>query len=324
MVCVALLSNPRSTGNVAMLPRIRTFCAQRSDIFHYEVEDVRQIADALQTIARVNPKILVINGGDGTVQAAMTELHHGAHFGNTPPPIAVLPNGKTNLIALDLGAGGDPIASLERIMEIASTDLTDHIVGRELITLTGGDASDRPVLGMFLGGAGLADSILYCRHKIYPLGLPNGVSHALTAMAIVFSLLFRIRVWFLPPRAQPVRVSVIHQGELKGRFSLLVVTTLEKLLLNSQLAKDDATGGPLKLMMVDQNPLALFRLIWASLSGKLGRSQFSGVHLSHGSAIRIEGDHSSVLFDGELFEAENDRPIILTPTLPVPFLSLAA
>ncbi len=324
MVCVALLSNPRSTGNVAMLPRIRTFCAQRSDIFHYEVEDVRQIADALQTIARVNPKILVINGGDGTVQAAMTELHHGAHFGNTPPPIAVLPNGKTNLIALDLGAGGDPIASLERIMEIASTDLTGHIVGRELITLTGGDASDRPVLGMFLGGAGLADSILYCRHKIYPLGLPNGVSHALTAMAIVFSLLFRIRVWFLPPRAQPVRVSVIHQGELKGRFSLLVVTTLEKLLLNSQLAKDDATGGPLKLMMVDQNPLALFRLIWASLSGKLGRSQFSGVHLSHGSEIRIEGDHSSVLFDGELFEAENDRPIILTSTLPVPFLSLAA
>lgn len=324
MVCVALLSNPRSTGNVAMLPRIRTFCAQRSDIFHYEVEDVRQIADALQTIARVNPKILVINGGDGTVQAAMTELHHGGHFGSTPPPIAVLPNGKTNLIALDLGAGGDPIASLERIMEIARTDLTDHIVGRELITLTGGDASGRPVLGMFLGGAGLADSILYCRHKIYPLGLPNGVSHALTAMAIVFSLLFKIRVRFLPPRAQPVRVSVIHQGELKGRFSLLVVTTLERLLLNSQLAKDDATGGPLKLMMVEQSSLALFRLIWASLSGKLGHSKFSGVHLSHGSEIRIEGDHSSVLLDGELFEAENDRPIVLTPTLPVPFLSLAA
>ena len=27
---------------------------------------------------------------------------------------------------------------------------------------------------MFLGGAGLADTMLYCRDKIYPLGLPNG------------------------------------------------------------------------------------------------------------------------------------------------------
>ena len=61
-------------------------------------------ACALKTIARVKPKVLVINGGDGTVQAALTELYHGGHFGGDPPPVAVLPNGKTNLIAHDLGA----------------------------------------------------------------------------------------------------------------------------------------------------------------------------------------------------------------------------
>ena len=33
------------------------------------------------------------------------------------------------------------------------------------------------MIGMFLGGAGLADTMLYCRDKIYPLGLPNGVAH---------------------------------------------------------------------------------------------------------------------------------------------------
>ena len=59
-------------------------------------------------IARVKPKVLVINGGDGTVQSALTELYHGGHFEGTPPPVAVLPNGKTNLIALDLGAEGRP------------------------------------------------------------------------------------------------------------------------------------------------------------------------------------------------------------------------
>ncbi|MFN2259767.1 MAG: diacylglycerol kinase family protein, partial [Parasphingopyxis sp.] len=162
MVCVALLSNPCSTGNMEMLPRIRKFCAHRSDIFHYEVEDVGQIDVALQIIARVKPLILVINGGDGTVQAAMTEIHHGRHFGDDPPPVAVLPNGKTNLIALDLGAAGDPIDMLERILEIARSDLAGHVVGRELISLSNSETNGRPVLGMFLGGAGLADTILYC------------------------------------------------------------------------------------------------------------------------------------------------------------------
>ncbi|HVH48993.1 MAG TPA: diacylglycerol kinase family protein, partial [Sphingomicrobium sp.] len=99
---VALLSNPRSTGNIAQLPRIRAYCAAHPDIFHYEVEQAGQIGEAMKTIARVKPKLLVINGGDGTVQAALTELCNGGHFnGFPPPPVAVLPSGKTNLIALD-------------------------------------------------------------------------------------------------------------------------------------------------------------------------------------------------------------------------------
>src|SRR3954464_1716792 len=116
---VALLSNPRSTGNRSLLPRVRAFCARHKDIFHYEVEHVSQIGAAMRTIARVQPKVLIINGGDGTVQAALTEMFNGGHFGDSPPPVAVLPNGKTNLIAHDLGAGGDPIAALERVLEIA-------------------------------------------------------------------------------------------------------------------------------------------------------------------------------------------------------------
>ena len=153
MALVALLSNPRSTGNISLLPRVRSFCANEKDIFHYEVEEVAQIAQAMRTIARVRPRVIVLNGGDGTVQAALTELHQGGHFGGSPPPIAVLPNGKTNLIAQDLGATGDPIVALERVLELARTDMAPHIVERELIALSH-DGGVRPVLGMFLGGAG--------------------------------------------------------------------------------------------------------------------------------------------------------------------------
>src|SRR3546814_5521171 len=74
-----------------------------------------------------------------------------------------------------------------------------------------GRAGSRPVLGMFLGGAGLADYILYCRHKIYPLGLSNGLSHFLTALAVIFSLLLGIGGKYMPPRARPIQVSLIRE-----------------------------------------------------------------------------------------------------------------
>src|SRR5689334_3598818 len=193
---IALLSNPKSTGNIAQLPRIREYCAEHPDVFHYEVEHASQIGEAMKSIARVRPKVLAINGGDGTVQAALTELYNGGHFGDAPPPVAVLPSGKTNLIALDLGARGDPVATLERLIELArSDDLARYTVARELIALRHGE-DDRPVIGMFLGGAGLADTMIYCRDKIYPLGLPNGVAHLITAFATVAKLVLRMKASF--------------------------------------------------------------------------------------------------------------------------------
>lgn len=322
MVCVALLSNPKSTGNRQTLPRVRSYCASNPDIFHYEVEHVEQIGRALQTIARVDPAVIVINGGDGTVQAALTELYQGEHFKGRVPPIAVLPNGKTNLIALDLGIHGDPIKALERIVRIAKDGVTDHVVARELIALSDGQTGSRPVLGMFLGGAGLADYMLYCRNQIYPLGLSNGLSHVITALAVVVSLLFGIRARFLPPSSHPVRISLIRDGQLAGRFSVLIVTTLERLLLGVQTG--DSRRGNMKLMAVDQSLPALLRLIWASIFGRVGKSKMQGIHLEQGDTIRIEGDRSSVILDGELFEASEGRPIVLRSTEPVPFLRLAA
>jgi Diacylglycerol kinase catalytic domain len=322
LALVALLSNPNSTGNRSLLPAVRCYCAKNPDIFHYEVEEIGQIAKALEMIARVKPKVLVINGGDGTVQSALTELYHGGHFEGTPPPVAVLPNGKTNLIALDLGAEGSPLEALAQIVEVAKGDLQDHIVVRELIALSDGSEGARPVLGMFLGGAGLAETILYCRHKIYPLGLPNGLSHFLAAMAVLFSTMFRWKANFLPERSRPISVSFIRQGELQGIFSVLIVTTLDKLLLGAQAG--GARKGLMKFLAVDQSPVSILKMIAASLRGKLGQHKMVGVHFQEGDTIRIDSDRSSVVLDGEVFEASNGHPIVLRSTAPVPFLKLAA
>ena len=319
---IALLSNPRSTGNIAQLPRIREFCAEHPDIFHYEVEHAHQIGEAMRTIAQVRPKVLAINGGDGTVQAALTEIYNGDHFGAERPPVAVLPSGKTNLIALDLGARGDPIASLERLIELARGDLGSATVARELIALRSA-GSDRPVIGMFLGGAGLADIMLYCRDKIYPLGLPNGLSHALTGLALMTKMLLRLKSSMLPPDPKPLAVSLRETGRIiSGRFSLLAVTTLEKLLLSGEVGGE--RRGALKLITVDETPSSVFRAFVASLGGRLGRSDVRGVHFEETDEISIEGDNSKLILDGETFSAERGSPINLRPARPLSFIKLAA
>lgn len=320
---IALLSNPKSTGNIAQLPRIREYCADHPDVFHYEVEHASQIGEAMTSIALVRPSVLAINGGDGTVQAALTELYNNAHFGELPPPVAVLPSGKTNLIALDLGARGDPVETLERLIELARTDdLARYTVARELIALRHGEREE-PVIGMFLGGAGLADTMIYCRDKIYPLGLPNGIAHAITAFALFMKLLLGIKGNFLPPDAQPLNVS-LHEGgdNITGRFSLLAVTTLEKLLLASELG--GRREGVLKLLAVEERPSSIIRGLIASLAGKLGRESVRGVHFEEAAEITIEGENSNVILDGEMFRAVSGSPINLRPAQPLSFVKLAA
>jgi hypothetical protein len=222
-----------------------------------------------------------------------------------------------------LGAEGDPLEALSRIIEVAKGDLSKHIVVRELIALSDGSEGARPVLGMFLGGAGLAETILYCRHKIYPLGLPNGLSHFLTVVAVMFSAIVSVKASFLPKRSKPVSISFVRNGELHGTFSVLIVTTLEKLLLGGQ-AGNIKQRGLMKFLAVDQKPLAMVKMIAASLRGKLGQTNLRGVHFQQGDVIRIDSEQSSVVLDGEVFQAHRGSPIVLRSTPPVPFLKLAA
>ncbi len=322
MACVALLSNPRSTGNRDTLPRVRSFVAENPNVFHYEVGDVSEIGEALAMIARVSPSVLVINGGDGTVQAALTEIYHGNYFNGQVPPVAVLPNGKTNLIALDLGADGDPITTLRAITRIAEKDMLPHLVARQLIALSDGKIA-RPVLGMFLGGAGLAEAILFCRHKIYPLGLPNWLSHIIATMMCFVGVVIGTGARWNPVRPRPMRVSLLRGERVEGSFAVLMVTTLERLLLNFATPFGDQ-HGPLKMMAIEQRRGTMMRALWSALAGKLGSVPFQGLHLRRGDEIRIEGHQASVILDGETYQAPDGQAIVLTPTAPFSFLSLSA
>ena len=309
---IALRQNPKSTGNLAQLPRIRAFCAEHPDIFHYEVERADQIGEAMATIARIQPAVLVINGGDGTVQAALTELYNGGHFGDDRAAgggAAERQDQSHRARSWRAGRSGRGAGAAAR--DRPGRPRAAHRRARADLRFRAARPGSQPVIGMFLGGAGLADIMLYCRERIYPLGLPNGVSHVITAVAVVLRQVFGLRASFLPPEPALLSVSLRREGAITGRFALLFVTTLEKLLLSGEVGSNG--NGPLKFVAVEQKPMSMLRAFVASLVGRLGRTKLAGVHVEEADEISIEGEASQVILDGETFRAGIGKPILLRP-----------
>jgi len=150
------------------------------------------------------------------------------------------------------------------------------------------------------------------------------LSHFLAAILGMFAIIFGIGGGRLPPKPETMTVSLIRQGEFKGKFSLLIVTTLEKLLLSIRTSEAHGTNGNMKMLATDSNVGAMFRMLGGAWRGTLGQKPLDGVHFQQGDEIRIEGERSNVILDGEIFQAKHGMPIILTSTQPVPFLRLAA
>jgi hypothetical protein len=318
MASIAILSNPESDGNKSRLERLRDYCAAHSDILHIEVERTEDVGLVLNRIAMAKPAVIVVNGGDGTVQSVLTELFGEGSPDRPLPPIAVLPSGKTNLIAKDLSSVGDPIRALERVLTLAREGVGDNIVSRQLISLDDGSGG-RPVLGMFLAAGALTDILLFCRHKLYPLGLPNGIAHALTVIAGLASVITDWSSRFLPPKPRAIGLQV-GEHRMRGRFQVLMVTTLRRLVLSGKAPAE--REGTLQLLAIERRRRTALRTVYETLLGRLGKKPIKGVHLRMGDHIRIEDDQSGVIMDGEFFMAAPGKPIILRPTQSVRFLDL--
>ena len=79
----------------------------------------------------------------------------------------------------------------------------------------------------------LADTILYCRHKIYPLGLPNWAAHGLTFLLGLVSVVVGRSSRLLPAKWAPIKVTVTQAAaRCRAGSPCVMVTTLERLLLN--------------------------------------------------------------------------------------------
>jgi diacylglycerol kinase family enzyme len=110
---IAVINNPASGNNrrrgrfTSMLETLK-----RSGVAHAEADTLEGMIGATQRLLDEGAELLVVNGGDGTVQAVLTGIFRAPRTTRVPA-VAVLPGGTTNTTSHNVGYGGRAGSSLQ-------------------------------------------------------------------------------------------------------------------------------------------------------------------------------------------------------------------
>jgi len=314
---IGVLTNRGSDRNRNSADRIAKLLENNPHIFHFELTDIADIPQALSMFADARVSNIVINGGDGTVQAALSSLVNDRPF-EVAPPIAVLPGGKTNMIAADLGMRGTPERQVRRLLKrMRRRRRPPKTVERNLIALDIGDGAP-PRIGMFFGTAGVVNGLLWCRRRVHPLELPSWAAHLVALWLLIFAAIARQER--SPLRSEPLTLHLDGGETMRGCYSIVLATTLDHLLFRLRPYGRTGTGG-LGFSAVEAGGGAMWRAFLALITGRFSKGGIGGLHVRRTDRLQIEGDEP-VTLDGEIYHPIAGRPIRLTSEYRLTFLKL--
>lgn len=249
-------------------------------------DSLDELRDALALFARNGVNALVIDGGDGTVRDVLTAA---AQCFVAMPRVAVLPSGKTNALAHDLGiprgwTEEDAVRALR----------SGRTIARSPIEIRRPDARVAELQGFLLGAGNFVPATAIAQ-KTHRLGAFNGLAVGLSVASSAAQTIFggagnRWR------QGTPMRIALPDDRSLDGTKYLLLASTLERLPLG--IRPFGAPRAGLKLLTVDAPP----RRLAANLPGLLGGRDLPEDGYGRADADRIElvvkGD---IIVDGEPF-----------------------
>jgi diacylglycerol kinase family enzyme len=198
------------------------------EVTHIETTSVRSVPEALASLARQNVELLVVNGGDGTLQYTLTQMLTTDDFPSIPM-VAPLRGGRTNMTAMDLGAHRNPVKGLRDLLEdVKAGRIEDRFVDRPLLRVE--TLLDRRIHYGFFFGAGMIHRAIDLTHNLFPKGKSQGSFGAglVTAGLILRSIAKRSDGVLTPDKAQIMLDDQLVEG---GEFMLIIASSLQRLFL---------------------------------------------------------------------------------------------
>ncbi|MDR4495293.1 MAG: diacylglycerol kinase family protein [Nitrospirales bacterium] len=319
IIRIGLLSNPESGRNKRHFSSFRRLFQSYPDLLHEEVVTPDEIRHVLAGFADHRVNFLVINGGDGTIQAALNALMNDRAF-SSMPRLAVLPAGTANMIAGDVGLGPYGTGTVEKLLASEESFYSGrHIAKRHLLRLTFPDGR-MTMYGMFFGAGAIYFGTQMGRQTKQSVGRLGEWGAGLILAKFLVALASGSKKGLHPV---PVGLSVDGSDRGTQEFLVLFVTSLERLFLGMKPFWSPEPGF-LHYTGLTVPYRHLWRLLPTLLRGKQHPYAIkeNGYDSQNPREIRLHLTSGFVL-DGEVYDPPvHDQPIVLESGGEVSFVRL--
>ena len=313
---IGVLVNPFSGGNRNGLRAVRNAIADYPRVLLCDVKTPQDVLAALAGFARHDVDLVAVNGGDGTVQAALTALLHNQPFEKLPV-LTVLQSGTTSMTARDVGVAGSRVKALRQLFRWAQTgDGAPSIVKRPVLRV---QAPGHPVrYGMFFGAAAVYQGIQYFHRKVNARGLRGEVGPGLTILRYLWAVARKNNNFTV---SVPLTVKLDSDPSRQFDCLVVLVSTLERLFLGIH-PYWGSENGPLHYTAVQAGPRYFLRALPSILKGRRGplSTPQNGYFSHNATEIKLNLD-SGFTLDGQLYTPQNrQEPTVVQSGGTVSFL----
>ena len=315
---IGVLNNLRAGRNRKCVAELLHFLKDHPEVAHVETSSARAVPDALWELAHQDVELLVVNGGDGTLSHALTEILGEGAFDARVPHVAVLRGGRTNMSARDLGSHRDPLRSMAQLLWAARThQIEDRLVERPVLRARHGlERQER--YGMFFG-AGVIHRGIELVHQRFA-DPRQGVFGASLMLATLLGrrALLGERQGVLAPD----KIQILVDGEPveRGESTLVMATSLDELFLGLRPFWGYGDGG-VRFTSIAAGAPGLAAALPGILSGRprLEVSEANGYLSRNARRVDLRLDCGFTV-DGELEAPVPGRIVSLTADTRVRFV----
>lgn len=297
---IGVISNAKSRRNRRELPAIRAVLGRHPGVLHRELTEIEELPEILTAFADRDLDLLVVNGGDGTVQAVMTALLNDRPF-RVMPRLVLLHGGMTNLAAHRLGWRGKPDEALQRLISRASAGARLRGFRQPVLSLRR-TPDEAPLHGFFLGTAAFYLGSMMSREMVHRLGVERSLQAGLSVAYSIWRALFAGRKgeW---AKGHPIGVEADGVAEPARPRFLFVATTLDHLMLGLRPFWGEGEGA-IRWTLVEHPPQRLFLALWPLLRGRPRRWMTEAGYRSQRAHRVTLGLDCPIMFDGETVTPE--------------------
>jgi len=298
---IGLVINPRSHANKADPIQMEALLARHPDIRAASPTSSAALHDTLRAFASDKVDLLVISGGDGTVRDVLSAL--AASDFSSPPDLAILSAGNTNLAGRVLGSPGHGSHALETLIDAIANGHERRRTCPVLKISWIGEPARPPVYGFLFGAAAFTEAKRIAAETVQRRGIHEGLAVAVTLMATIVKALFDRRSTLSDGTRMAVSVDDAPSGDAP-RF-LILATTLDRLMLGLWPFWGQGSGG-IRWLDIDAPAPWLGAALAAVLLQRPRRWMArKGYRSGRADSLRIRMEQPFIL-DGEAFDAGAD------------------